>query len=392
MPKINNANRFEKLLQKYHKQLKYADAGVRVVGVVVIGLIALEFFSFLGTAAYRNYVSIRNDGIPDPRYNKDVFKGVGWAKEYFKEYNKSAKSEYAPFVGYKRVPNFEGSYVNINAESLRKTHYQCPSKEKRTYKIFVFGGSTVWGMGARDKATIPSFLAKELCDKGFNVEVTNFAETGYTNSQEMIRLILELREKNEPDIAVFYDGANDVWSSFQNKKAGVPQNIQNREKEFNSRKEANLEGLFSNFYLVVGKVLRVISKGHLSQDSNEYLITKTADVYLSNLEVINGLGENYGYEAFFFWQPVIYSRQNVTASEKKEVDFVEQMEEDYVKTTAKVLESESVIDMTGIFDTYSETFYIDWAHVSEDGNLIVAKEIAQIVESYLLEETSNAKK
>ena len=50
----------------------------------------------------------------------------------------------------------------------------------------------------------------------------------------MMELFLQLREGNIPDLVVFYDGVNDVFSAYQQGKAGIPQNENNREKEFNS--------------------------------------------------------------------------------------------------------------------------------------------------------------
>ena len=58
-------------------------------------------------------------------------------------------------------------------------------------------------------------------------------ESGYVNTQSLLALELELRGGNVPDEVIFYDGVNDVFSTFQNNEAGLPQNEQNRATEFN---------------------------------------------------------------------------------------------------------------------------------------------------------------
>ena len=50
----------------------------------------------------------------------------------------------------------------------------------------MFGGSTMWGTGARDACTIPSLLARALQGRGMSLEIINFGETGYVRTQEVI--------------------------------------------------------------------------------------------------------------------------------------------------------------------------------------------------------------
>ena len=56
-------------------------------------------------------------------------------------------------------------------------------------------------------------------------------------------LELELQRGNVPDVVIFYDGVNDVFSTFQNGASGLPQNEASRVEEFGSRNRVNLRGL-----------------------------------------------------------------------------------------------------------------------------------------------------
>lgn len=104
------------------------------------------------------------------------------------------------------------------------------------------------GTNARDTFTIPSLLARAVEGRGINVEIINFGETGYVSTQEVITLLLQLRQGNVPDIVIFYDGVNDTYSAYRNEIAGIPQNEFNRVKEFNLTKSERLKELGGNIY------------------------------------------------------------------------------------------------------------------------------------------------
>ena len=70
----------------------------------------------------------------------------------------------------------------------------------------------MWGTGWRGHED--DFTIRVTCCKGnfssesmrINVNITNFGESGYVNTQEVIYLFLQLQRKNNiPDIVVFYD-------------------------------------------------------------------------------------------------------------------------------------------------------------------------------------------
>lgn len=381
MQKIDQENRFEKILYKYKEFLKPLNYLIKLVGIVIILLVLLELFSFLALNTYISAYNFIKYGAKDSRVNIDVYKDKEWAPEYFQEEREVSKGEYYPYVGYRRVPNFNGKYINLDKESIRKTINPCLDNSKEKIKIFAFGGSTMWGTGSRDQGTIPSYLSQLLCEKGYNVEVTNFGESGYTNTQEMIRLQLELRKGNIPDIVIFYDGVNDVYSSFQNRIAGFPQNIENRKKEFNSKDKFNINGLFPNFYKILGIVKRKLSKKRVS-DKN--LNVETAKVYINNIKIIRSLEDDFKFKSFFYWQPSIYTKKNLSEDEKTKINYDETLYLDYNMVSDLVNNmSNDVISLTSIFDSEERTIFIDWSHISEDGNLIIAQKMADDIHKYL---------
>lgn len=380
MQKISpDDNRFERLWRKCRKRLHPINYIVRITGIVVIMLILLEFFSFI----IINFHTFLGKNMADSGIDMDVYKGKDWVEDYRKEFAESFKAEYSPYVIHKRVPNYNGKYINLDENSIRSTFFQCENKTS-SIRIFVFGGSTIWGTEARDNSTIPSFLSKFLCHDGIAVEVTNFGESGYVNTQEMIKLMLELRKGNIPDIVVFYDGINDVYSSYQNKIAGAPQNLVNRQKEFNSRGNYDLQGTFSNFNRILAKIARMLYyKNTTIQPIDDNLSQATKDLYFGNVKIIKSLENEFGFKSFFYWQPIIYTKKYLSYDEKNKIIKDRALEESYIKVLKEIKVSKEIIDLTNIFDDKNKTIFIDGYHISEEGNSIIAEKIAKDILIYL---------
>jgi len=200
---------------------------------LMLGITLLLFVAAEGALSllYR-YRDSRHPNV-DYRLTSDAFADSPWAQDYFREDWEAAHLEWHPYV-YWHLKPYRGNYVNVDAEGIRRT---LPAAEgapsSNAVDIFMFGGSTMWGNGARDDHTIASALARMLRERGVACDVTNFGESGYVSTQELITLTLQLRKGNVPDVVVFYDGVNDAYSAWQQGVPGIPQNEQSRVLEFN---------------------------------------------------------------------------------------------------------------------------------------------------------------
>jgi len=113
-----------------------------------------------------------------------------------------------PFVGYRHHP-YKSKETNVNERGIRFTPGAvCNDKAK---KVFVFGGSTVYGNGVPDWETIPYYLQKELSQSSKeDICVTNYGNGAWISTQSLIMLILEIQEGRIPDLVIFYSGLNDT--------------------------------------------------------------------------------------------------------------------------------------------------------------------------------------
>ena len=89
-------------------------------------------------------------------------------------------------------------------------------KPSNTYRIFLVGGSTMWGSGSYSyETTIPGIFQK-IFDKQkleTNVEVINAGFHG-ANSITELKLIKERLVDLQPDLIIIYDGWNDLRAEY----------------------------------------------------------------------------------------------------------------------------------------------------------------------------------
>src|SRR5260370_19103000 len=75
------------------------------------------------------------------------------------------------------------------------------------------------GMGARDDQTSPAVLARRLTERGHRVSITNYGQLGHNSTQEVITLQQLLKSGERLDIALFYDGINEMACAEQTGRA-----------------------------------------------------------------------------------------------------------------------------------------------------------------------------
>ncbi len=290
------------------------------------------------------------------------------------------------------------------------------SADSTAFQVFTFGGSAMWGSGVPDSCTVAAELQKILPDiLGRPVRVTNYGQLSWVSTQELICLLLELREGRIPDLVVFYDGFNDIWSSYAAGRAGEHHDFSMIESRVEGTAilawQANLAGEVFN-RTNAGQLVHLIrTSGTLAEPDHpetSYYITMGLDaeelaestfaLYTRNLGCIQSLGEAYGFDCLFFWQPVIWcGNKPLTASE----DSIRRGGDECFQaagnpawsqlliSTQRLAEgwpdsSLRVIDLTHLFDTTEAEIYCDafGCHLNPTGNRMVAEAMAgEIIEA-----------
>lgn len=311
-----------------------------------------------------------------------------WMKEFVAEFCRSYTARWTSYIYFRRRP-FAGKHINVDSAGLRFTPQFGRHAPDGHYEplVFLFGGSTMWGTGARDSGTIPSALSRLIGPAPSRARVVNMGESGYVSTQAILSLELELRRGNIPDIVILYDGVNDVFSAHQNGEAGLPQNEMHRAEEFNLLKD--------------GARMRELGMGDLwkrtvTAGMVEWLHGLTAPppttprpgvaaevirLYRENLALMEALSRHYGFRYEAYWQPVVFTRANPSPYEKAQSELMQDVRPLFLEAY-RLAATDSLLrtnphfhNMSGIFDSTEFTVYLDFCHLSERGNAIVAERI-----------------
>jgi len=318
----------------------------------------------------------------------------GWAQELFAEEHLT-KPVFVPWVMW-RHQQFNGKYITITAEGLRKTWNPAVPPGQKAKKVFCFGGSTTWGVGARDDFTIPSLLSKKLNQGRERFLVVNYGERGYTLMQEVINLVVLLKQGNVPDYVIFYDGVNEVLVGSKNNQAGSFYGADT--VEFKLFKMAE-EGFWTKIgrtlqeakiYLALKDlrawVRRQLKRARGHSPEEEKALEKLADDivgdYLKNMEFVRDLARGFGFKYLFVWQPALITNKALTAEEKQEpswnnMDLVKTYQLVYARM-AKVQQSH-FYNIADMFDQKTDTLFFSWAHITEEGNAQVVDRLHQML-------------
>ena len=354
-----------------------------LVGITLAALVAAELIG-------AHWVSPDADaqGILDPRARADGYAGAPWVDAYFREFAAANHVEWRPYVYWRRKP-FAGRYINIDGRGVRRTWNPAPDGSTPAKRVFVFGGSTMWGTGARDDHTIASEISRTLATQrpGEAVEVTNFAEGGYVLTQEVVALLRELQQGNVPDLVIFFDGVNDVFATFQSGAPGTPQNEMNRVREFNidvddriyREAAARFVKQSALYALAGGAAAKGVMWAPPWSASMEELGDRTVDFYASTIDLVRRLAAAYHFRVLFYWQPVIFTKQILTPYEQAEADKQSGLADFFTSVYGKIRQRVSAPDVHHLGDLFAEAsapYFVDFCHLTEQGNEQVAAAMA----------------
>jgi len=234
---------------------------------------------------------------------------------------------------------------NLNSLGFRGAEFS-EIKPSDTYRVFMVGGSTMFGAGATsDETTIPGILQK-IFDSDNSIQKIEVINAGVSggNSNTELKFIMEKLVRFSPDLIIIYDGWNDLKADF-----AVEQTKINWENMCKFGKE--------NDFDVIITLQPIAGFG---------------DKKLTHQEVVNSFtGEDHN------------GFQLITAKSTY----------DYIGRELLSLQDDcNVIDLRGIFDDVSGPIYWDQGHVSDTANLILAEKFHEVVNEIIFNKKSTESK
>jgi len=383
--------------------IKKAARVARKVCVALGGtLLFLVLFEISLRVAFwsKDRLANRTDTVQDRRAKAEVYTDAARASSLFREFHDSYRARWEPYVYWRRAA-FTGDFININGRGIRYTT-GCPVSEPTNtcLEVFVLGGSTAWGTGVQDSDTIPSVIQRRLTAAGIRARVTNYAETGYVSTQEVIALLCLLRASERPDAVVFLNGVNDTFSALQQGAAGLPQNELHRRREFNILKAERYRDLRQTFAgawvgrlavnrLAVAIGRRVFGERSIPRNGHEDALSPASTLprdviqqYDANMDLINAVAKANGFRADSYWQPTLFTKQVRTKHEQSELELRLWARPFFEAVNLELRNSHTATrsnfhDLSDVFDTETRSVYIDFCHLGKFGSETIGSRIAE---------------
>jgi hypothetical protein len=355
---------------------------VKLIKILAINLITFAVLLTVVNWACGVYLKKREKGISRdelPNFENDR----EHARKVFSDYNR-VKHEYEPFVGWKCLP-YKGETLIISQTGDRL--HAAPQRDSTTKTVRFFGGSTMWGEGSDSQHTIPALFNEE--NPGW--KVTNHAQLAYNTRQELDALI-SLYSKNErSDVVIFYDGVNDAAFLCPREIKQLPSHRlvpMYREKLYVGKMQM-LEDLAKKIF--VENTLKVVHKFTQKEtpENSPYDCVSTpgkgeeiADIMMKNWEMAHEIVTNRGGKFIAILQPAAFVGAARTDHIKLDEDLGRNFVEVYRHIKEKIKERNHpwIYDLSDRFDG-SDYIYIDFCHVSPNGNEIMANEISRLVKN-----------
>jgi hypothetical protein len=330
-----------------------------------------------------------DQSAPDPREKSSYYRDKAWAPQYWREFKLSRTMQYLPYVVWRRAP-FTGAMINIDHEGVRRTPGAVCGAG--SYKVFAFGGSTMWGTGSPDWGTIPAYLQAGLAKRESRpVCVVNFGESAYVSTQSVIMLLTRLHAGDVPNLVLFYDGPNDVYTAFQSGRTTVHENADRIARVFERHGEAESNPLAewldrSALFRVSGSLVSRLAQAPppslLTYETmgidRAALTDAVVRTYLDNYNVVDALAHQYGFKYAFFWPAYISAgKKHLTEEEEAlrrgvDLSLAKLYASVYHMMESRIPQHENLHSMTPIFDGHDSLIWIDDAHVTPVGNELIA--------------------
>ena len=358
---------------------------------VTLGVVLLTCGELL---SYWHYAAIPHDNL-DPLVRLELSGGGASEREYMKELGDASTVVYHPYVLWRRAP-YHGAMISIDEEGIRQTlHSQCDGK---TFTIWMFGDSVMWGSGAADGDTIPSLLAADYEKSGRKVCIVNYGEMGWANTQEVIELIELLKHASrKPEVVVFYDGGSEAFTALQGGRADVHSNFNGFKKyldEWSVEQRAGFSYLHrTNTYRLLQGIASAVTprgkkeKARISKAEADELSDGVIQNYVQNMGIVDLLAKQYGFRPVFAWYPNIAAGHKQLTPHEQELQRLEYQKfpgldliygAAYAKS--RELRLPNFYYLADILDDQKSSLYLGVAHLKPEGYRIAADELFRILE------------
>ena len=348
-------------------------------GYLIIILFSLNVLSITGTSFLEFLFFKKSDSKAQlPNYHE-----TDWSEAHFDEL-KLMRLSFRAYYGWQHH-ELVAETINIDDDGLRRSYRHAGGANAKT--VAFFGGSTMFGEGARDDETIASLFVK--LSKGYRA--LNYGTRGFVAHQSLNRLLKEYYGGLRPDVVVSYDGFNEVAIMCRTNTSPYSHSA---EPEIRERLETDYfdPGKFSSLFMpmkgFISMIYRIVNYKFslVYKCSEDDIVSETiARNLLNDWVLIKQLTESYGGIFVAVLQPVASlsetKRDHLTLGEnlQRQIPAVYNKIGELLQRPEFSTLSGNVHDLTDVLNV-DEYIYIDEAHVSPNGNRYIAERLVAILQ------------
>jgi len=339
-----------------------------LVLVTAITLAYLSIFAVGALVRKGRQLAERNDA----RASLPNYADFPWASRHFSEL-KALQTDYVSYLGWRRRP-FAGETIVIDAtRRIRETPQVVAAAPARA--VYFFGGSAMWGTGSDQIHTIPSAFQRLAGGR-----VLNFGESGWCAHQSLNQLVKLYTEGHRPDVVVFYDGSNEVAEKCRSDSDFWAIDRERQIQRALTYPPGEVGYLLQPIVTAAAAARRMIGLGPQPRDYDCDADPRKAELIAEQVatdwKIAASLVTSYGGRFQAYLQPIVYFSRTRTDRLRVEPLMREQFEAVYPLIRRKMAALPDTADLSAIFDR-DEYIYIDFCHISPNGNAIVAERIAR---------------
>ena len=283
-----------------------------------------------------------------------------------------------PLVHYE--PDQKTDTVSINSHGFRGEEFEKEKINDREYRIFVLGGSVLYGLYATsDNTTISGYLQEFYNEftTDRDVRVINAGANGHESFAETYLVKNKIIDLN-PDLIIVLDGWNDLGAPLE-REYKEPKGMEQLEQYSSIIRKYYKTIQFYEF------IERIWEKqiGENKREINDGTANQKSELWKSRWKEICELGEKENFKVIITLQPIVGAGNKVLADwELRHVEQAAGYAASYNFMRDKLNELETSCagteDFTNIFDNETGLMYFDYAHMGDAGNRIVAEKMFKI--------------
>ena len=286
------------------------------------------------------------------------------------------------------IPNQHFKTINVNSDGFRGDELQ----NNPDYRIFVIGGSTMFGAGSTsDSTTISGYLQEKISAQfpKYNIEIINAGIPKAYSFTESNLIKNKLLEYN-PDLLIIYDGWNDLTNDYERYQDSGDYKLMDQIirliKQGDYVTPTVLLKLYFNYQ---HDNINIIS---FNPSNIEQKVSLWSDAWV---DICNLQGE-YDFKTVIMIQPIVGTGNKFLSPEEQQyfLHYDSESKIRYYQLYADALPKLNSVctatyDLRNVFDSFSETIFYDSGHVGDFGNEIIAEKIYEKIMPIVIKDIPN---